>query len=195
MRLWYRGLYAIESSKISVLLFLRVAVAVGVPLFGFALAGHVAAGVAGGASAMFVAMSDIGTRRRDRVGMMIAATALILIGGFIGDKFGGTTRADEGFIVVSALVAGWVSNSQPGISAIARFGALATAAGAGMQIHDPLAAVAVAACAAARRQLVISGAGVVMARRPGAHQVHAQRRTRRSWPPIGFFRASAEMTQ
>jgi hypothetical protein len=41
---WYRGLFAIDSSKISILLFLRVAAAVGVPLFGFVLAGHVAAG-------------------------------------------------------------------------------------------------------------------------------------------------------
>jgi hypothetical protein len=76
---------------------------------------------------------------------MLAATLVILFGGFVGAKYGGTTWADEAFILASAFVAGWVSNSHPGISAIARFGALATAAGAGMQIADPLAAAAVVA--------------------------------------------------
>jgi hypothetical protein len=140
---FYRELFRIESRRVSTLLFARVAIAVGVPLFLFVLIGHPWAAVAAGATAMFVTMSDIGVTRRGRVATMAGAALLILIGGFIGDRFGGTTRADEVFILASAFVAGWVSNSHPGISAIARFGALATAAGAGMQLHDPLAIAAV----------------------------------------------------
>jgi hypothetical protein len=142
---WSRALFAIDSRTISTALFFRVAIAVAVPLFGFVLAGHPQAGVAGGATAMFVTMSDIGVTRRARAGTMAAVTLAILAGGIAGDRFGGTTWTDEALIVASALVAGWVSNSHPGISAIARFGALATAAGAGMQVPDPLAAVAVIA--------------------------------------------------
>ena len=140
---WYRHLFEIGSKGMSFAVFARVAISVAVPLFGFILLGHPMAGVAGGATAMFVSMSDIGTTRHGRTATMAAAALLILIGGFIGDKFGGTTFADEGFILVSAAVAGWVSNSHPGIAAAARFGALATAAGAGMQVADPIAAVAV----------------------------------------------------
>ena len=54
-----------------------------------------------------------------------------------------TTWADEALILASAFVAGWVSHSRPGISAAARFAALATAAGVGMQVTDPVAAAAV----------------------------------------------------
>lgn len=149
---WYRNLFRIDSSRVSALLFVRVAIAVGVPLFALVQLGHLPAAVAAGATAMFVTMSDIGDTRRGRVGMMAAATLLILLGGYIGDEYGGTTRADEFFILASTFVAGWVSNSHPGISAIVRFGALATAAGAGMQLHDPMGAVAVlfgGACAIA----------------------------------------------
>jgi hypothetical protein len=145
MSRWYRALFEIDSRAISAALFVRVAIAVGLPLFGFALAGHLEAAVAGGATAMFVTMCDSGVTRRGRAGTMFAATLAILLGGFVGDRFGGTTWTDETFILGSAFVAGWVSNSHPGISAIARFGALATAAGAGMQVPDPLAAVAVLA--------------------------------------------------
>ncbi len=149
---WYRELFRIDVGGASTLLFARVAIAVGVPLFAFVLGGHVAAAVAAGATAMFVTMSDIGVTRAGRVATMAGATALILAGGVIGDTFGGTASGDVAFILASAFVAGWVSNSHPGISAIARFGALATAAGAGMQVHDSLAAPAVAlggACAIA----------------------------------------------
>lgn len=125
------------------MLFARVAIAVGVPLFAFVVVGHPLASVAASATAMFVTMSDIGNTRATRIGTMAAATAMILFGGFVGDHFGGTPYANELFILASTFVAGWVSNSQPGISAVARFGALATAAGAGMQVHDPIAAVAV----------------------------------------------------
>jgi len=140
---WHRDLFRIQSGKMSVLLFVRVAIAVGAPLFALVLMGHVPAAVAASATAMFVTMSDIGVTRRGRIGTMAAATLVILLGGYIGDEFGGTTGADEFFILASAFIAGWVSNSHPAIAAIARFGALATAAGAGMQVHDSKAAVAV----------------------------------------------------
>ncbi len=90
-------------------------------------------------------MSDIGSSRRDRVAIMAACTLFILAGGFIGHRFGIGTAGAVAFVLASAMIAGWVSNSQPAISAIARFGALATAAGAGMQNDDPLAAIAVVA--------------------------------------------------
>jgi hypothetical protein len=140
---WRRDLFRIHSSQISVLLFVAVAIAVAVPLLGFALAGHPTAAVAGGATALFVSLSDIGRTPRGRAGTMVLTTVFMLLGGFIGDKFGGTTLADEALILASAFVAGWVSNSHPGIAAIARFTALATAAGVGMQIADPVAAAAV----------------------------------------------------
>jgi Fusaric acid resistance protein-like len=142
---WYRELFRIDSKRISILLFARVAVAVGLPMFGFVLAGHQLAAIAGGATALFVTLSDVGPTPRERAATMVCATILILVGGFIGDKFGGTTWADELFILASAFVAGWVSNSHPEISAVARFGALATAAGAGMQVDDAVAALAVLA--------------------------------------------------
>jgi Fusaric acid resistance protein-like len=140
---WYRDLFRIDSTRISILLFVRVAIAVGIPMFGFVLAGYRFAAIAGGATALFVTLSDLGPTPRERIVTMVCATILILVGGFIGDKFGGTTWADEFFILTSAFVAGWVSNSHPEISAVARFGALATAAGAGMQVDDPVAMLAV----------------------------------------------------
>lgn len=140
---WHRDLFSIDASQISALLFVRVAIAVGSPLLGFALAGHRTAAVAGGATAFFVSLSDIGRSRRGRVGTMALTTVCMLLGGCIGDLFGGTTLADETLIVASAFIAGWVSNSHPGIAAVARFTALATAAGVGMQIADPVAILAV----------------------------------------------------
>ena len=142
---WYRSLFAIDSGKISTLLFARVGVAVALPLFGFGLAGHPGAATAGAGTALFVAMSDIGSRRTDRVAIMMAATLFILLGGFIGHRYGVGAGGAVPFILAATLLAGWVSNSQPAISSVARFGALATAAGAGTQNHDPLAAIAVVA--------------------------------------------------
>jgi Fusaric acid resistance protein-like len=140
---WHRDLFRIDASQVSTLLFVRVAIAVGLPLLGFALAGHRTAAVAGGATAFFVSLSDIGRSRRGRAGTMALTTVFMLLGGAIGDRFGGTTLADEALIVASAFIAGWVCNSHPGIAAVARFTALATAAGVGMQIADPVAAGAV----------------------------------------------------
>jgi uncharacterized membrane protein YccC len=52
---------------------------------------------------------------------------------------------DEALVIASAFVAAWVSNSHPGLAVVARYGAVATAAGVGMQITNPLAAGAIAA--------------------------------------------------
>ncbi len=134
---WYRDLFSVGGGPIPAALFVRVAVAVGLPLVGFTLAGHPLAGVAGGATAMFVMMCDVGVTRANRVGTMLAGTAAILAGGVIGHEWGGTTLADETVVLLAALLAGWVSNSHPGISAVARFGALATAAGTGLHMPSP----------------------------------------------------------
>ena len=139
---WYRDLIRIDSSQISALLFVRVAIAVGAPLLVFWLVDHRIAAVAGGATALFVSFCDIGQTRSERVRTMAIATLAMLLGGFIGAKFGTETYADEAIIIVSAFVAGWVSKSHPGISAVARFTALVTAGGVGMKVTDPVAAVA-----------------------------------------------------
>jgi hypothetical protein len=145
---WYRDLFRIESRRLSTLAFARVVLAVGLPMGGLTLGGHLVAAVAGGATALFVTMSDIGTTRRDRIGNMLATAALMVVGGWVGHTFGRSTGADELVVLASALVAGWVSNSHPGISAAMRFGALATAAGVGFQATDSLTALAVAGGAA-----------------------------------------------
>lgn len=138
-----RELFRIAPGPIPLALFLRITLAVGVPLIGFTLAGHVLAGVAGGATAMLVSMCDVGTTRRGRVGTMLLGLLAIAIGGIAGGRLGGTTHVDEALVLAAAFVAAWVSNSHPGIAAAARFGALATVAGVGMQLVDPLAAAAV----------------------------------------------------
>lgn len=125
------------------LVFVRVAVAVGLPLVIFWLAGHGVAAVVGGAAALFVTLCDIGRTHADRILTMALAMLGILIGGFLGARYGATTLIDETLILVSAFVAGWVSNSHPGLASIARSAAIATTAGVGMQVSDPVAIVAV----------------------------------------------------
>jgi hypothetical protein len=138
-------LFKIAPGPVPLLLFVRVALGVGVPLVGFTLAGQPLAAVAGGATAMFVNLCDVGSTRRGRVGMMLLGLLAIAVGGVVGDKFGGSTGVDELLVITSAFVAAWVSNSQPGLATIARFGAVATAAGVGMQISNPLAVGAIVA--------------------------------------------------
>jgi hypothetical protein len=94
------------------------------------------------ACALLVTMADIGTTRASRVGSMAAAALAMIVGGTIGAKFGGTTYADEAIVLAAAAAAGWVSGSHPSIAAVARFGAIATAAGAGLQVSEPAAAAA-----------------------------------------------------
>jgi len=137
--------FKLAPGPVPVLMFVRVALAVGVPMLGFTLAGQPLAAVAAGATAMFVTLCDVGTTTRSRAAMMLLGTAAILLGGVAGDKFGGSTGVDEALVIASAFVAAWVSNSQPGLAVVARYGAVATAAGVGMQITNPLAAGAVVA--------------------------------------------------
>lgn len=138
---WSRDLFTITQGRVSIAIAVRVAVATGVPLFAGLAAGHVVAGVIGAACGLLVTMADIGTTRAERVGSM-AATALVMVaGGTIGAKFGGTTHADEAMVLAAAAIAGWVSGSHPAVATVARFSAIATAAGAALQFADPVVAI------------------------------------------------------
>jgi hypothetical protein len=140
-RSWSRDLFKIAAGPLPVAIATRVAVAAGIPLFVGLATGHLVAGVIAAACAVLVTLADIGTTRAQRVGSMAAATAAMVVGGTIGAKFGGTTYADEAIVLAAAAAAGWVSGSHPSIAAVARFGAIATAAGAGLQFTDPMVAV------------------------------------------------------
>ncbi len=142
---FYRDVFGIAPGPLSLILFARVALAVGVPLIGFTWAGEPVAGVVGGAVAMFVSLCDVGVTRRGRVGTMLLGLLAIAGGGVVGDRFGGSMPVDMGLVLVATFVAGWVSNSHPGLAVVARFAALATVAGVGMQLTDPVAALAMLA--------------------------------------------------
>ena len=137
--------FKLAPGPVPALVFVRVLLAVGVPMIGFTLAGQPLAAVAAGATAMFVTLCDVGRSTASRTAMMGLGTLVILLGGVVGDKFGGGTGVDEALVIASAFVAAWVSNSQPGLAVVARYGAVATAAGVGMQISNPLAAGAIVA--------------------------------------------------
>jgi len=139
---WSRDLFKIAPGRVSYAVAARVAAATGVPLLAGIATGDVVAGVIGAACAMLVTMADIGTTRAERVGSMAAAAVAMVVGGTIGAKFGGTTYADEAVVLGAAALAGWVSGSHPAIAAVARFCAVATAAGAGLQFSDPAVAMA-----------------------------------------------------
>jgi len=140
---WQGDLFRIAPGPMPMVLFTRVALAVGLPLIGITLAGAPQLGVIGGAIALFTGLCDVGITRRGRAAAMLLGLAFMLVGGVAGDRFGATERASELFVLAAALLAGWVSNSQPAIAAAARCGALATAAGVGMHVGSPLAVVAV----------------------------------------------------
>jgi Fusaric acid resistance protein-like len=134
---WYRDLFAIGTVTGVKTVALRMSLAVGAPLIGGVMLGHPAAGVAGGATALFVTMSDIGTTRRVRLGTMLAGWLAIVLGGTLGHQLAGLPHGNELVILGSALVAGWASGSQPGIAAVTRFFAIAAAAGQGMHFPGP----------------------------------------------------------
>jgi hypothetical protein len=94
-------------------------------------------GVAGGSTALFVTMSDIGETPRVRLGTMLAGWLAFLGGGTLGHLLGGTPNANEMVVLISALVAGWASGAHPGIAAVTRYFAVATAAATGIPIADP----------------------------------------------------------
>jgi hypothetical protein len=142
---WYHELYKIGSVTGAVAVTARMMIAVGVPLIGGVLLGHSGAAVAGGATALFVTMSDIGTTAHSRMGTMCAGWFAILAGGALGHLLGGTPYANECIVFLSAIVAGWASGSHPGIAAVTRFFAVAAAAGTGMRFADPDVLLGVAA--------------------------------------------------
>jgi hypothetical protein len=145
---WTYDLFKLGPGPLPFAVAFRVAAAVGVPLVGGVSAGIVLPGVIAAISALLVTLSDIGTTHASRVGNMVAAAFAILAGGTVGALLGGTTHADEALVFLSAFIAGWVSASHPGIEAVARFCAVATAVGAGMHFTDPAVGLASLAGAA-----------------------------------------------
>jgi hypothetical protein len=134
---WYRRLFRIDSVTGTRTVTARMAFAVGIPLLGGVLVGHPVAGVAGGSTALFVTMSDIGATPRVRLGTMLAGWLAFVGGGTLGHLLGGTPNANEFVVLASALVAGWASGAHPGIAAVTRYFAVATAAATGVHIADP----------------------------------------------------------
>ena len=122
---WYRDLYKIGSVAGATAVASRVTLAVGVPLVGGVLAGHPVAGVAGGATALFVTLSDIGTTPSARLVTMLAGWIAIAGGGTLGHVLGSTAYGREAVVLLCALVAGWASASHPAIAAVTRFFAIA----------------------------------------------------------------------
>jgi hypothetical protein len=129
---------------------LRVATAVGVPLIGGALLGYPHAGVAGGATGLFVTLSDIGQTPAVRLSTMLAGFIAIVVGGTLGHFIGDTPYGREAVVLACALLAGWASGSHPGIAAVTRFFAVAAAAATGMRFTDPdvMLGVTVGGCCA-----------------------------------------------
>jgi Fusaric acid resistance protein-like len=144
---WTHNLFTLGPAPHPLAVALRVGAAVGVPLIGGVAAGMVIPGVIAAVCALLVTFADIGTTRAGRVSNMVAAAFAILAGGTLGALLGGTTHGDEVLVFFSAFIAGWVSASHPGIAAVARLCAIATAVGASAQFTDP--AVALAAVAGA----------------------------------------------
>jgi hypothetical protein len=135
--LWYRDLYKLGAVAGAKSVFLRVCLAVGVPLIGSVLLGHPAAAVAGGATGLFVTLSDIGHTPSVRLGTMFAGWIAIVVGGSLGHLLGDTPYSKEIVVLLCALLAGWASGSHPGVAAVARFFAVSAAAGTGMRFGDP----------------------------------------------------------
>lgn len=139
---WGAHLFALAPGPLPLAVAVRVAAAVGIPLVVGIAAGQVVAGVFAAACAMLTTMADIGTTHRARLATMAAAALAMIAGGAIGATIGGTAYADEAVVLIAALVAAWVSASNPSIAAVARFAAVATATGAGLQFTDPRIAAA-----------------------------------------------------
>lgn len=133
---WYRDLYQIGSAAGAAAVVFRVALAVGIPLIGGVCLGHPHAGVAGGATALFVTLSDIGHTLQVRLATMFAGFAAIVGGGMLGHFLGDTPYGREIVVLLCALLAGWASGAHPGVAAITRYFAVAAAAGTGMQFSN-----------------------------------------------------------
>lgn len=137
-------LFKIAAGPLPLAVVFRVACATGIPIIVGMAIGESIAGVIGASCALLTTLADIGTTYRSRIGTMAAATLAMVIGGAIGARYGRTTGAAEATIVAAALVAGWMSGSHPGVSAVARFFAIATATGAGLHFANPMVAVVAA---------------------------------------------------
>jgi hypothetical protein len=133
----YHPLFSIDSVTGIRTVVARMLFAVGVPLIGGVLVGHPMVGVAGGSTALFVTMSDVGETPRVRLGTMFAGWLAFVGGGTLGHLLGGTPNANETVVLISALMAGWASGAHPGIAAVTRYFAVATAAATGIHIADP----------------------------------------------------------
>ena len=166
MNAMFRDLFKIGSGSISAMLTLRVAAAVGVPLLGFLVAGRPLAAVVAAASAMFATLSDIGTSVSERAGTMLATTAVLLAGGWVGTHFGGTAYTNEAVVLIAALIAGWVSGSHPGIATVARFAAVAAVAGTAMRASGVGMVAAAAVLAGGIWALVMAVAARQLTRAP-----------------------------
>jgi len=142
---WSRELFKIGSAQGATSALLRVAFAVGVPLFGGLWIGHAPAAVWGGATALFTTLSDFGTTRKSRAAMMLAGWLAVVGGGFVGHVVVSAGGSNELVILASAFVAGWASGSHPGVAAVTRFFALAAAAATGLRFSDPMIAWSVVA--------------------------------------------------
>jgi Fusaric acid resistance protein-like len=139
---WTHDLFTLGPAPHPLAVTLRFGVAVGVPLISGLATGNILAGVIAAVCALLATLADIGTTRAVRVGTMFSAGLAILAGGTTGSLLGGTTYADEALVLLSAFIAGWVSASHPGVAAVARLCAVATAVGAGTQFADPRIALA-----------------------------------------------------
>jgi Fusaric acid resistance protein-like len=133
---WYRDLYKIGSVVGAKAVTLRMTLAVGVPMIGGTLIGHPAAAVVGGATALFVTLSDIGHSPAARLGTMFAGWMVIALGGILGHELAYTPYSKEAVVLLCALLAGWASGSHPSIAAVTRYFAVAAAAGSGMRFTD-----------------------------------------------------------
>ena len=67
-------LFKLAPGPVPALMFVRVVLAVGVPMIGFTLAGQPLAAVAAGATAMFVTLCDVGRSTPSRTAMMLLGT-------------------------------------------------------------------------------------------------------------------------
>jgi hypothetical protein len=129
---WGRDLFALPRGPVPLVLWFRVAFVTGLPLIGLTTAGLPVPGVVAATTGLLVTLADVGVTRGGRVGSMLLALATLTAGGAIGNHFGSAAPwLAEALVLASALVAGWVVKSQPAIAVAARFGAVATAVGAG----------------------------------------------------------------
>jgi hypothetical protein len=134
---WYQDLYRIGSVSDIGAVTLRVTLAVGIPLIGGMWIGHSGAAIAGGYTALFVTLCDVGETMRVRLGWMGIGWLMILFGAALGHSLGSTPCSREIVVVLCALLAGWASGSHPGVAVVTRFFAIAAAVASSMHFADP----------------------------------------------------------